>query len=527
MDALPDELLLEIFSYLTLEDAVSDRCFLWGLSLVNHRFHNLIKPNLYTKYSFNLGHPVTFLHTISATPALGCYIKSIKWGHTGGYVNSPTSVNLSQKNVDYLIARLRCLSNVSANKLACSRSDLMVDDMNDTDLFLCVFLMFTPNIEELNIIEAELWEHNIFWLKPLAVSPQLFGKLTRVNVTGPLRINNIYPLLLLPTLRTLRLETLTDQRDWHRDTIAEWEINQEFLERLRREGSYVEHFQVARCYRGTTEILDLLGMFHGLKTFDLDRIMAYAAHNETLKNILQSLTSQKSTLETLRLREYGDMSDVGDYRGLENLTSLRSLNIDHKNMVPQEMSTLQILTHLFQQLPASLRQLSLRIHMNEASVFDELVNSLMSISRIIRTFFPALETFAIVDWDPLTGIFPCQTHLGALQTAFSLEGVTFLSQQGECIEDDVLYVLDYVEKDWVWIQPYNTRDEEWLLSINGHPTNQVDVVCSDQSDGWVLVDTMESKWANSGPAIMDEYMAEQPIWYWHELSEQRRRGHNV
>jgi hypothetical protein len=44
--------------------------------LVNKRLVNIVKPELYERYSFDRGHPELFLHSLVASPELGTLIQT-------------------------------------------------------------------------------------------------------------------------------------------------------------------------------------------------------------------------------------------------------------------------------------------------------------------------------------------------------------------------------------------------------------------------------------------------------------------
>jgi hypothetical protein len=158
---------------------------------------------------------------------------------------------------------------------------------------------------------------------------------------------------------------------------------------------------------------------------------------------------------------------------------------------------------------------------------------LLKIAPTTHTILPALQKFATVGWHPFLAMFPCQTKRAALQEAFAKGGITYVSQPH--LEDEVrddIYCLDYVERDWVWVQPASCDTLKWK---KGFGRNDLGWVClhtilcweEEDEDDWMNITTIEERGTTytteSSDMIMDQYMAEQPVWYWEEL--QARHSH--
>lgn len=88
-------------------------------------------------------------------------------------------------------------------------------------------------------------------------------------------------------------------------------------------------------------------------------------------------------------------------------------------------------------------------------------NYLLDVIPIITSSLPALQRFGIIESNPFHGHFTIQTHLAMLQDAFGAAGVEFVSRRPHLPTmpwHGQFFCLDYVEPDWVWVQPMCDRD---------------------------------------------------------------------
>jgi hypothetical protein len=569
MEKLPDELLIAVFDCLSVDDDASDPTIspenwpspplhakwysTWALCRVNKRFHRIVNARLYSTYRFSVGHPELFLRTISTSPGLASCVKRIIWG-IGRDSSAFQRDLLTSGEKRQIVAGLRHLEHLSATRLADRFTDLV---SSDSDLYLSTILLFTPLIEELFIDGTNDWAWKQSWLKLATANPQYLAKLRKVTVRGHPHIRNILPLLTVPTLRTLRVTRvgleIGDLYFETRPQYIEWDADDELRRPSNDEVPQVEDIHLAGPY------LQTVGGFFGyakrcgnLKSFHVEWTGTGSNHRPTAyKALIRLFDHHLERLEHISIRDA--TRDHVDSAAkllscLRGIKRLRSLTINLINFLPwgrgsrpnpQVPNVLQVhhLQEILISLPKSIEDLNLC--MDGTEVFDgdvSIVGSLevlLKIAPTIRTILPALQRFATVGWHPFLAMFPCQTKRAALQETFVKAGVTYVSQPHSELEiRDDIYCLNYVERDWVWVQPATRDTLKWK---KGFGRNDLDWVClhtvfcwkEEEEDDWMNITTIEERGTRSttesSDMVMDQYMAEQPLWYWEKL--QARRSH--
>ncbi|KAF2821288.1 hypothetical protein CC86DRAFT_373656 [Ophiobolus disseminans] len=132
---------------------------------------------------------------------------------------------------------------------------------------------------------------------------------------------------------------------------------------------------------------------------------------------------------------------------------------------------------------------------------ESLLEYLKSIAPTVRTLIPTLNQLAIVGWEPIKSVYPCQRNLSVLQMAFTDVGVELVSYPIDSDEElgfQPLSQLDYVEPGWVWVQ--GTVDHQhvarWMNGFGGDSTHHVDScdinVSQEVEDGWILLEIVSS-----------------------------------
>ncbi|KAF1847335.1 uncharacterized protein K460DRAFT_363425 [Cucurbitaria berberidis CBS 394.84] len=526
METLPDELVLEILGYLVAQELDRNRCFIWALSLVNKRFYRLLKSHLYGTYAFRLGHPESFLRTISSSSELAQCVKHITWGYQDSSYPFQFFDLLSIAEKERIAANIRAFGTVSANELADAFPDLTIGAHShtaDEQAYLSALLMFTPNIKVLDIagFGVHSWKGSTHWLKPVADHAHLFANLVEVKVAGPMRIRHVLPLFTIPSLQTLKLDYLTTNREpAPLNTELPWGVDSESSQILREKGSFLKHFHVAHCYTGTADIIPLLKAFRCLKTFDFENVEG--SEDKKFQSLLISIVQHCSSLEALRLRDWSTVPDIGVLKVLRDLKDLHSLDLDVYCFFPRHEQTTdpEALTAFLRYLPRNVQHLALQANNDDDDDDDvpsnTFAHTLQTLAPTIRTSLPALRKLAIVDWDPLRCIFPCQIQLKDLQNAFAGAGVEFTSRSGDTLGDD-LVSLDYVEPGWVWVQSVSGENGTWLKDLEN---DEYMLSCKtwgwEEEDEWVWIYVDELPRLEPEMA-MSQYLAEQPIWYWGEL----------
>jgi hypothetical protein len=73
-------------------------------------------------------------------------------------------------------------------------------------------LLFVPNVEELIVLNTNQWNIDIYWFTNIAANPERFQGLQSISINGPVRMENIIPLLTMPALKDLKLEQVFAMR---------------------------------------------------------------------------------------------------------------------------------------------------------------------------------------------------------------------------------------------------------------------------------------------------------------------------
>lgn len=528
MDSLPNEIILEILHYLSIDHRKSPGYSLWDLALVNRRFHSLAVVGLYESYSCSLGHPPSFLRTIARAPNLATCVKHIDWNPDDKAAATLFDYQ-SIATAAAIATRPSATAMTFRSFFAQPFFDVEAERIALTDLFLCVILFFTTNIETISISGVRQWTDYTYWLKPIALDRNHFTKLRELSVDGPLRLQNVSPLFTIPSIRTVRLSRITVHRDRvKRGVIKDWEEDDVFARKLQEDGCYVENLHVHECDQGTADVLSLVGLFHNLQTFDFDFYESTLNRGTNITRAITDIfTQHRDTLKTLRLHPSGFM-DTSVFKPLQQSAALRSLDISLWSLIPTFTDSPSAAATLLQGLPADLEQLTL----SPTDLVDHMFGSfasfydiLLAIVPTIKQHFHALESLEVVGGDPLTESVPCQIQLHALHVAFNQVGIKFASLPGVIAPLDELHALDYVESEWVWVQPIDTYLGKWTYKIDTieHCTS---VYVSDElKDDWVYVSIEIGRrlLGQRAEDEMNEYTVEQPIWYWEELQEKKRQ----
>jgi len=195
---------------------------------------------------------------------------------------------------------------------------------------------------------------------------------------------------------------------------------------------------------------------------------------------------------------------------------------------------------MLQYLPKGIEDLSLCVNDPENFVSGHIngsIETFLAMAPVFPILQPSLSKLSIVGWNPLLFPFPCQTQLSALQETFSQANVVLTARtQEEGAHSGDIFCLDYVEKDWVWIQVVNLTDMLWKSGVyHGHlePFDLYNVHCWElredwgEHENWEIVDVVDHRdviAASSDDIVMDQYLSEQPVWYWEQLRSRYSLG---
>src|SRR5262249_39783590 len=134
---------------------------------------------------------------------------------------------------------------------------------------LAAFLMFTPNIESLDVVDKFEFDGHRYWMDTIRLaSPHSFQKLSSVSIrTGEMRLKNVLPLLLLPSMKKLELSELAELEPSN-DPHGFADLGNLYDLPLRV--SNITHFHLRYCLIDSRIIKRLLHLFRSLRSFEHD-----------------------------------------------------------------------------------------------------------------------------------------------------------------------------------------------------------------------------------------------------------------
>ncbi|KAF5848399.1 hypothetical protein GGP41_005776 [Bipolaris sorokiniana] len=466
MEALPNELLLEIIKQLFLE-AFST---VLNIGLVNRRLHRLTNELLYSTYSLDRGNPALFIRTLASWPAHARRIQSLEWDCRPVHNNSLVTSDAFRFPGD-----LAPIERRNITKALGSKNPYETDDLNSilmdagTDAYLNLFLSFAPDVCDIRIAIPSKWNYHAVWFTS-SLGLRILSNLNKAYIVGPMRIRNVIPLFLVPSLRILTLDHVAHDRNRVLRGTFKWYGHDAAIQRLRKEKSWVESFHLQKCSTDTVEIAQLMPLFGRLKTFEFE----FTGHdkdeaNTTITHFVHSITNQSNSLKSLFLKDFRLALDPTALKGLSKLEHMDFLLLDMTMMCGSylQKTTVESLSSVLQHLPKRLQHLHLIANDpdgEELKPSTAFTDALHGIAPIMKSILPALHTLKIADWDPLLGTFTCQTQVKAIQLAFAKIGVDFLWQPRDILindsnENDII-TLEGKEEGWIWVQ-WVDSDELW------------------------------------------------------------------
>ncbi|EUC40216.1 hypothetical protein COCMIDRAFT_9865 [Bipolaris oryzae ATCC 44560] len=333
MEALPNELLLEIIKELFLE-AFSTAL---NIGLVNRRLHRLTNELLYSTYSLSRGNPALFIRTLASWPAHARRIQSLEWDCRPAHNNSLITSDAFRFPGDLARIERRNIAKALDPEIPYAADDLNSILMDaGTDAYLNLFLAFAPDVCDIRIVIPSKWNYRAVWFKP-ASDLRILSNLNKAYIVGPMRIRNVIPLFLLPSLRSLTLDHVVYDRNRVLPGIFKWPEYNAALHRLRKQKSWVESFHIQKCSVDTVEIARLMPLFGHLKTFEFE----FTGHekdeaNPTITHFVHSISNQSNSLTSLFLKDFRLALDQTALKGLSKLGHLDFLLLDMTMIGPHQ-----------------------------------------------------------------------------------------------------------------------------------------------------------------------------------------------
>lgn len=182
-DALPNELVMSIIERIPNENA-KDICH---FSLTSRRMHTLSLDHLYR--NLFVRRPWPLLRTLCANPDLGNRVRNLTWKH-----EFDDHHNTEENQAVFLIC-IRILELPEKDRLMSNATGSRRDDE-----FLEILMMFTPNVDTLVVADKAFWPDDRYWFTTIANHPDRFIHLRSMNIQGPLSLEAIAYIFLLPSL---------------------------------------------------------------------------------------------------------------------------------------------------------------------------------------------------------------------------------------------------------------------------------------------------------------------------------------
>lgn len=293
LDTLPEELILAILTHIHTLSTLAN------LSLTNHRLRRLSIPNLY--HAFPGRNSELFLRTISHHPDLAAHIKEAVWQQ-----ERKTVPPISPLEKQHITNRLHELCVPHGTDLAAQFAKF---GKNDNYWYFEILLLFCPNLEVVQVKESWLWDDHHYWFKSLSpfFNPLCVSSLKRVLIEGPMRIENIVPLLTIPTLRELQLTQVTVmRREGYR--VFQWSV-WPVARILTERSSKLQILTLKESYVDLDLLIPVIKGIRGLKSFTYEHVpndladesaQAHCVNNQALTSCLNM---HANSLEHIRIRD--------------------------------------------------------------------------------------------------------------------------------------------------------------------------------------------------------------------------------
>lgn len=468
LDQLPEELLLEILTH------IDHHPTLLALSKTSTRLHRLALPYLYHSYPGR--NSELFLRTISHLPAFAAHTKSAVWQQERK-THLPL-IDVLEKQ--HILTRLNELAVPHGIDLAAQYAKY---GKNDNYWWFEVLLLFLPNLEHVYVCDSWQWDDHHYWFKSLSpfFNPLSVSNLKSARLVGPMRIENIVPLLTIDTLRTLELTKATIMRR-EGDPVFQWDT-WPVDGVLPARSSRLEHLCLRESYVAPEVLAPIMQGIKALRFFAYEHVpndLADRWHvgaGSFAWSPRSCLSYQAHSLEAIRIREPSDnwytavttLLDLqGDYdpnhgwvyQNVPAYPRLHTLDIGPQPVWPDdEIQTLTIQMRGLAQGLGELERLRIKFTRNEGG--EEQVLSVLA--RAITLYTPSLKTVELVDWDPLRGWYP--SELPMLQRMYAELGLTLSSVPGEVsdfhsVEPLIMDEETEAEAGWVLITEV---DAGWVL----------------------------------------------------------------
>lgn len=465
LDSLPEELILLILDHLDLSNLHS----LHALNQTSQRLHRLTSERLY--HCFPGRNSELFLRTIAKASSLASHVKQAVW-----HQERKTNPRLHVIEKAHIVRKLHQLA------VPQQGTDLAEQfakfGKNDDYWYMEVLLLFMPNLESLTIRDSWLWDDHHYWFKSLSpfFNPLCNSQLKTATLYGPLRIENIVPLLTIPSLRTLSLtQVIVMRREGYR--VFQWSVwpvdrllpvsERNELEAAPSNASNLEHLTLNESYIDLDYLLPVLRGIKALKSFTYSHRandLADEAHGDHINKtaLSQICTIHNASLTSLCIRDTQPWHSPSIHETPQTTSALHTLAISPFTPPTASSSSLhEACAQFLDALPLSLAVLRLGIAENKTGAGATTSQGdyhAPALSRFLEALAPAiapsgrerLREVALCEWPPTLGWFP--DNLGVLQEVWRGLGLRLVSEAGaveDFYEAEPLCVDDEGEAGWV------------------------------------------------------------------------------
>lgn len=482
---LPDELLLHILDHIDGFAHPWRIRSLYGLSLANQRLHGISKPFVYSTFSFHSAVPYKFLRTICLNADLASQVKVIRWDYDTSesekFCYEPGKLGV--RHHWYFADALEKLE-ITASQGNLTASKLM-HQLKPGPLYLGhqtaleLLLMFTPNVELLEVVETYRWDDYTFWFQPILCRYNDFSQLTSATVQGPMRAKNVVLLIFLPALQYLKLNQVIQMREEMGQALrlakswGDFKLGPGVSD---PPSSNLKHLHMLESYDGLENFAHLGRYIRNLKSFvyEHERNDLSRQHLDFPdQNLIQILKHQRLSLTSIRIADsytslpYNLPSAVSipasegilfeTIRDCPNLTQLELFLplAQSRHRAPKWESLPQNLEHL------TIEHHSAHNYLENRVDTSELESSLKGLAvRKRRGELPEMRQLTFKNWHPFYGTFPQDTSIKDVLREVGIEFISMPATIGSTMAtmDDIGWVELQTEPEWVLIERYRMED---------------------------------------------------------------------
>lgn len=272
-----------------------------------------------------------FLRSIACNPSLRNHVKKITWDNNTSNPVFASYGRISDLDRDLISQRLKHTGDYGNHLASKFTSKEFRRSRIDSETYLEAMMAFTPRMELLKVDEAWTWDDHVYWFNCVHFKdPHPFSNLTEANVRGPLRIQNVAPLIFHEPMRKLTLwQVLIMRRE---ESGFEWEMLGErsemgFGAEFENQKSNIEHFHMEASFLSSEHVAAIIGVFKTLRSFTFEYETSELSARDDLalhhSDIISALLPHRESLSFLRYVSEHVFGGPVDTSGFASLTFLQ------------------------------------------------------------------------------------------------------------------------------------------------------------------------------------------------------------